>query len=578
ATRLAPEVPETWVATIQFLVSVKKTAEARALLDKAEETIPPDKRDVALALCYEALQLDEEAEAKYKEASEATPDDAILVRHMATFYLRGGKPEEAETQLNRIIDGKLNASKNDVVWARRQLALVLSSRRDYRATQQAIELIRKNVEEGASPEDQRLLAKIQATMPQAANRMLAISALEDLLENQNTESPEDRFALARLYLARGNWEKFSEHMRELLVSHGDQPRYLTAYVDALLKRGLTYEARDRLKRLEAVAPNAVATYVLKARTLAQAEKYDAVIRLMREYVADNKAEPTNSDSRLGQAALILEQVIAQLKTESRRDGVEEKTAVQKTNAAKKLADEAEKLYLRYTQFRRERRIVLAGFYARQSRMADAMAIIEDEWKRADPTALAQALRIVLKSPESTPDLIRRGEKVAQDSLEHHERAFPLLIIMADVRTIHAQYAEAEGYYREILKESSGNTIVLNNLAVLLAIQGKKLDEALKLVNRAIELTGPNSSMLDSRATVYLALKKPEKALAELDRAIKEEDAPTRRLHQAQAYFQLGRKRAAANSLRIAERDGLAAQPLLVSERKTYAALKKQLPK
>ena len=104
--------------------------------------------------------------------------------------------------------------------------------------------------------------------------------------------------------------------------------------------------------------------------------------------------------------------------------------------------------------------------------------------------------------------------------------------MAHMKTNHEQYDEAEDFYREIIKNNSGNSAAMNNLGVLLAAQGQNLDESLKLVNRAIELAGPVSTMLDSRASVYLALKRPKKALADMKRSIEVEDDGVRRFHQA----------------------------------------------
>ena len=49
---------------------------------------------------------------------------------------------------------------------------------------------------------------------------------------------------------------------------------------------------------------------------------------------------------------------------------------------------------------------------------------------------------------------------------------------------------------------------MNNLAVLLALQKRDLNEVRQLVEKAIEITGPLPALLDSRATVYLALGKP----------------------------------------------------------------------
>ena len=71
---------------------------------------------------------------------------------------------------------------------------------------------------------------------------------------------------------------------------------------------------------------------------------------------------------------------------------------------------------------------------------------------------------------------------------------------------------------KLLRRITTTSSAMNNLAVLLALQGVKLDEALKLVNQAIEIAGPVAAMLDSRASVYTALGQPKEALKDIARS------------------------------------------------------------
>ena len=118
---------------------------------------------------------------------------------------------------------------------------------------------------------------------------------------------------------------------------------------------------------------------------------------------------------------------------------------------------------------------------------------------------------------------------------------------------------------------------MNNLAVLPALQEEKLQEALKLINSAIEIAGPVAPMLDSRATVYMTLGKPDKALTDLEKAILEKDTPVRLFHQARAYLQHGRQTGTATaSLEKALENGLTPKMLEPLERKHYHRLMKEL--
>lgn len=120
---------------------------------------------------------------------------------------------------------------------------------------------------------------------------------------------------------------------------------------------------------------------------------------------------------------------------------------------------------------------------------------------------------------------------------------------ADLLCRRGLYRDAEENYREVLQKTKGSTTVaagaMNNLAVLLALQGIKLDEALKLVNQAIDIYGPAGAVLDSRASVYLAMGDTEKALTDLNRALAEDESPVWLFHQAETYEQTGQHDKAA---------------------------------
>ena len=97
---------------------------------------------------------------------------------------------------------------------------------------------------------------------------------------------------------------------------------------------------------------------------------------------------------------------------------------------------------------------------------------------------------------------------------------------------------------------------MNNLAVLQALQGVKLDESLKLVNHAMELAGPLGAMLDSRATVYIAMNNPEKAIEDMKAAVADKETPVRLFHLAQAYALAGDNAKAKTAFDKALKKGL----------------------
>ena len=99
-------------------------------------------------------------------------------------------------------------------------------------------------------------------------------------------------------------------------------------------------------------------------------------------------------------------------------------------------------------------------------------------------------------------------EILTEAEKKHAQAAPLLGVMAAVREEQGKFQEAEAIYRELLQKNRQFIPALNNLAVLLALGGRQLDEARDLIENAVALEGPNSSLLDMRATVYLSRVRP----------------------------------------------------------------------
>ena len=172
--------------------------------------------------------------------------------------------------------------------------------------------------------------------------------------------------------------------------------------------------------------------------------------------------------------------------------------------------------------------------------------------------------------------MQRLDRILELALSRFRRPVPLLLAMAELRTQLGRYADAEGLYREVLSKNSGNAAAMNNLAVLLALQGIQLDEALKLVNGAIEIAGPTAKILDSRATVYTARGEPNEAIKDLDDALAEAESPVWLFHQARAYELAGRHNDAVAAMEKALKKGLTPRMLQPLELPAFEKLRRSL--
>lgn len=101
---------------------------------------------------------------------------------------------------------------------------------------------------------------------------------------------------------------------------------------------------------------------------------------------------------------------------------------------------------------------------------------------------------------------------------------------------------AEADFREALELFEDQPLVLNYLGYSLVDQGLKLDEALGMIKKAVELRPTDGYIVDSLGWVYYRLGKYEEAVKELERAIELRPSdPVINDHLGDAYWKVGRR-------------------------------------
>jgi cellulose synthase operon protein C len=564
AVQLKTDEPETWVALIRFYAATGRKPDAEATIRLAERKLPAETSALALAICYEAVGNAAEATKQFDSVLAKNAKDPFVVRRAAEFFMRSGRLADAEVQLRVIVSGHVAAKPDDVVWARRALASVLRASGSYPKIQQALALIAQN--SPATPDDQKERAFALAVCPQRERRREAIQILEGLLSPQS--DPTDvRTVLVQLYLAEKNWPQALKQWRSLATSNEREPRYTALYSARLLERQETAEAELWIQRLEQLAPADFSTVSLKAQVLVQRNQVETAIQTLYAYrdqpaakPADKSAaQPADRAARLGQVAAALESLARGA------------TTTDPTAAAKLLA-EAEAAYREFVKLEPKKSLVLASFFARHARFDEALSLAEEALPTAPAAAMDKTGNDLLAGGLAKPPQLLRLERLLLASVEKDGRSPVALLILGELRMRQERFGDAIDIYREVLKTDKDNAAAMNNLALLLALEKKDLNESLRLIERAIELSGPVPALLDSRASVYLALGKPQLALADLEQVVSEEPRPGRQFHRALACFQLGQPQAAAQALGEARKLGLKPEDLNPLERPAYEEL------
>jgi tetratricopeptide (TPR) repeat protein len=141
--------------------------------------------------------------------------------------------------------------------------------------------------------------------------------------------------------------------------------------------------------------------------------------------------------------------------------------------------------------------------------------------------------------------------------------------LAALCNLEGRYEEAERYYRRVLDLSPEHAYAMNNLAWLLALKGgENRKEALMRINKAIEISGPEPSLLDTRGVIYLSLG-DRKALDDLQQATDDGPSASKYFHLARAQLELGDPIAAQDALNKAMVAGLKPESLHPLEQPMY---------
>jgi tetratricopeptide (TPR) repeat protein len=518
AVAMRESSPEVWIALVTLLAETGRTDEAKAELNRSQHVLAEPLRPSVLARGREVLGHTQEAESVYLDILKARPNDSGAKRATASFYLRTGQSTKAEPILRDLSAGE----GGDNNWARRTLALSLAVTGDYRKTREALEMLDKNLGGGhPAPEDHRARALVLALRP--GGRQASIQTMEESFL-QVKPMPAEEFLLAQLYDADGNWTKANERFLSLCSRPGATPEILGYYIRALLRHDQAGNARVLLGKLEALEPRSPLTAELKARLLKEENKGDEAGRLLNDFARTDFALRKDPQTLL---------VFARMLDDIGRP-------VESEALYRLCVAETEKT-------RPESLLALASFMAVHNRMGEAFDLCEKAAEHCPAEKVATVFVGSLRLGEPTEADRKRVQDWLEGALRKKPESVYLLVAQADLLDACGDYEGSVRTYRDLLERNPKNVLALNNLAWLLAVHNRKGEEALKLIDQAIEIVGPVGDLLDTQASVYLVLGQADEAIKRLEEARQQGPTATRLFHLTQAYEKAGRRDAAKDA-------------------------------
>jgi Flp pilus assembly protein TadD len=168
----------------------------------------------------------------------------------------------------------------------------------------------------------------------------------------------------------------------------------------------------------------------------------------------------------------------------------------------------------------------------------------------------------------------RAEPTLAAAIASHKDDAALLASVATVRLVQKRPDDACKLLQQALQLQPKNVTALNNLAAILGEQPQKQEEALRYVNQAIDILGPQPQLLDTKAMICLFAGKPDEAARLLEEAVLTPNPDPRYFfHLAAAYYRkndLDKFRAAMAKVRL---DDLATTLLTEADEKLLAELR-----
>ena len=155
--------------------------------------------------------------------------------------------------------------------------------------------------------------------------------------------------------------------------------------------------------------------------------------------------------------------------------------------------------------------------------------------------LSQMNSRLRRFPEAQ-DALRQAEKLS--ATPEDKQYIPFL--RGSIYEREKKYDLAEEQFRQVLADEPQSAMTLNYLGYMLADHGVKLEEALSMIKKAVELDPANGAYLDSLGWAYLKLGKFEQAEENLLKASQRIGTdPTVQDHLGDLYQKTGRLKLAA---------------------------------
>jgi tetratricopeptide (TPR) repeat protein len=573
ALELGENSPGLWIEYFEFRARRTGKSSAQELLNRlqAATKLVPAQKALALARAYELLDDREKANEHYLKALEASPDAVELSLYYCTFLAKTD-PDAAIARLR-----EMNAASPDNFTVLRNLASALFAKDDAGAAEAEKLLLEGELSNPDVADNRRrmirlwsqrndlqstekalaLATKVFAAYPESdGDRLNLVGLMERFAKHATDKATRDeRLAQAKKILeksAAGNAEETNANRYSKVQRAMNLARFAVRQGDADVETRLA-DVDKELDQVKKIDPEVIADYM----TLCAAAKWtnnwekwadrldDVDTNQVRK--ATMRAKFLVMEGKRTEAKKLLQKPL----DDAEQGAKDEQRLLRIEGAGRILTDlemhpEAAEWYRKLVKADPTKYQLLATSLARAGQLKEALDLCTTRYRESKDVTVLYAMTDLISTHGKSDGAIKTVADLVRDAMKTEQRNVKLLESAAVLEFLSSKHDESERLLREALAIAPRDVSVLNNLACVLADKGIKLDEAVTLVDKAIEIQSGEAPLLDTKGIVLLekaTLEKTnlEKALPLLEMSTSHPNKdPRHHLHLAVAYQMAGK--------------------------------------
>lgn len=534
-------------------------------LQKARQAIQADPNNVDAHLLIAEIysrspkqdpKSQENAIAEYEKVLKVDPDNSPALSALGRLYVRANQFAKAEQALQNLVNHQGEGPED--------LFLLAISQVEQQRFAPALENVKRLVQ--FNPGNIRVLMLQGFIFERVGDNEKALATYQEVLKLQPDNSEAKRH-VATLLAEKGKSKDATEMLEELAKRNPFDS-------SVLLELGKTQ--RDQKKYGEAIAtfrsaakvdPENIEISYWLAATLAdtgQREEALAILKKVLEQQDEDRRKKIpillqigsiqREDAQYDAAIGTFQQILREFP-----DSLQAYLYLADTYRQKKdYPHAAETLSKGRQKFPDDKNLVIseAQIVAQQRGLEEGLKILDDEIrKHSGKTEEDKALLLRLKLNRAQLFFDQRAFQRAENYLRELNKELPehdaILFQLAAVYEREKKNEKAEEVFRKLLQKNAENANVLNYLGYMWADRGENLQQALKYIQKAVELDPFNGAYLDSLGWAQFKLDDLKGAEANLNKAAKiVRNDPTIHEHLGDLYERLGNYQEALQAYRL----------------------------